>query len=209
MHRACTEPDQRESQHWYGEANKLTSLSIKIFPINNYSQRKNSKGVSLNILTTVKGSPMPSSRWPTQNKLKGIFVGGFFFLHIAPFRQNKQNSGEKKPQNNNKKPYWYFATILCYWFWVLWVLFVYMIFLCVWVCVCCVVSLCSCVFCVLSYFFYLFVNIILFLFVFLICLFTFLRERWVDLAWIWKGGEVGKIWEKMRRKNCDQNILLS
>lgn len=55
MHRACTDSDGVPTLI-QGSSHKLTSLSKKILPISNYSQRKNSKRVSLNILLTLKNS---------------------------------------------------------------------------------------------------------------------------------------------------------
>lgn len=45
-------------------------------------------GVTLGIQTTLKGGPMPSSRWRTLNKLPGIFEDPFYhnvlFGHFNP-----------------------------------------------------------------------------------------------------------------------------
>lgn len=74
---------------------------------------------------------------------------------------------------------------------------------------CCVVSLCTCGFFV---FFLTFLFVCQYYFIF-VCLFNmpvyFKREMGGFSMDLERGGEVGKIWEKMRRKNCDQNILLS
>lgn len=68
MHRACTGQSQMRNQHCEGEVDAsscpwlFTKEKLVFF-----------NGVTLAIQTTLKGGPMPSSRWRTLNKLSGIF----------------------------------------------------------------------------------------------------------------------------------------
>lgn len=86
QHSHCTDPNQMGSQCWDGEIEMSSYLYPKSYLQLTTTTKKGeshfSREVSLVIQTTKQQAPMPNSRWPIWNKLKGI-VGDFFFFGLS------------------------------------------------------------------------------------------------------------------------------
>lgn len=86
MHSVCAGLRHMGLQHRWGRWTRVTTTNPKAMSdwyLITKEQLDFSNSFSLDIETICKEGSMPSSRWPTSSKLKGIFE---FLSHIASFR---------------------------------------------------------------------------------------------------------------------------